>query len=302
MPEVKPSLRPTLYLRARRAVRYGNAQGTIGMEFDRFGRGVGRKLLFRDIRRGLPHLIAPVSSVRYFEFPFASACLRPVVRRCLDVSSPRLFSLYVAAHDPEARITVANPDETDLEDTRAIASMLGLDNIRSHHGGVEGFADATGCYDCIWSLSVIEHIMGETADTDAVKLLYDALAPGGRLIFTVPVDRSFRVEYRDTDPYGLQGGTEEEMAFFSRVYDGPSVEERLIAPITASPAVVRWFGERSAGHYAMYERRWKAGGIAVAVDDAREIADHYREYKNWEEMPGMGVCGVAIDKAGTPET
>lgn len=267
------------------------------MAFDRFGRTLGCRLLARGAGTGLGYLLAPVSIVRYFELPFAQACLPTHPGRCLDVSSPRLFSLYVAARHPEATISVINPDEHDIAETEKIVSRLRQKNVHPSRAGIESLSGLRDLYDCIWSISVIEHIAGENADTEAVKLMYDALAPGGRLILTVPIDRQSRTEYGETDYYGTQGEPSEDGYFFSRVYDRHSVVERLIAPVADSPASLRWFGERAAGRYAAYERRWMANGVAETIDDPREITDHYREFGAWEDMPGMGVCGIAIDKS-----
>jgi hypothetical protein len=62
------------------------------------------------------------------------------------------------------------------------------------------------------------------------------------------------------------------------------------------PTEVRWFGERSAGHFNDYIQRWLKVGTRCTVDDAREIADHYQAYDCWEDMPGVGVCGLLIEK------
>ena len=60
--------------------------------------------------------------------------------------------------------------------------------------------------------------------------------------------------------------------------------------------MLRWFGEKMPGHYADYERRWIERGLACTIDDPREIVDHYQEFGSWSKMPGMGVCGLMIEK------
>ena len=64
----------------------------MGKAFNYFGRQFGWKLLRKKIRAGYSYLINPVSSFRYFELPFALSVLPENLGRCLDVSSPRLFS------------------------------------------------------------------------------------------------------------------------------------------------------------------------------------------------------------------
>ncbi len=291
---------PSLYRRGWRAYRYALARGAPGMDFNHFGRQLGRRLLARGVTAGLSYLLTPVSSVRYFEFPFALACLPEQPGCCLDVSSPRLFSLYVAKRFPAAFIRMINPDARDISQTAGIVSRLRIGNLFTEWCGVEALATQDPSYDCIWSLSVVEHISGACDDREAVKLMHDALVDGGRLILTIPVDREFRDEYRDHDSYGLQRDRGRDgRYFFTHIYDKPAIWERLLSPIGREPSVVRWFGETTPGRFVRYEQRWMREEHGCTVDDPREIADHYREFATWEEMPGMGVCGLMIEKVSS---
>jgi len=267
-----------------------------GAEFYHFGRRVGWRLLASGCRRGVDYLLAPASSFRYFEFPFALSCFPEEPVRCLDVGSPRLFSFYVAAKVPASSTLMLNPDVNDISETAKVVSRLKMSNVHLQHGGVDVLEHQHELYDCIWSISVIEHIHGEHSDVDAVRLMYESLREGGRLILTVPVDRRFRVEYRDADYYGTQVDRGDGKYFFQYVYDKHSLWERLIKPLGRDPTVVRWFGERERGRYREYERRWIEQGRDCTVEDPREMAEHYREFATWEEMPGMGVCGLMILK------
>src|SRR5262245_9393344 len=83
---------PALYWRARSAAAYATQRGAPGLEFNCFGRRLGWQLLRRGERAALEYLLTPVSIIRYFEFPFVWNCLPEHPRRCLDLSSPRLFS------------------------------------------------------------------------------------------------------------------------------------------------------------------------------------------------------------------
>jgi hypothetical protein len=126
--------------------------------------------------------------------------------------------------------------------------------------------------------------------------MYNALSEGGRLIITIPVDRTFWKEYRDHDNYGTQGQKIKGKYFFQNFYDKNAVWERLVAPIGREPAVVRWFGETVPGRFAEYHQRWMRYGHNCTVNDPREITDYYREFSSWEEMPGIGVCGLMFEK------
>ena len=255
-------------------------------------------MLLRGDRYGASLLVTPVNIVRYFEFAFASSQLPTTLKfsELLDVGSPRLFALWVAKTVPSARILMINPDVADATRTASAATRLGLHNVTVRPQYVEDLAGSAERFDAIWSLSVVEHIAGEEADRDAISLMYRCLRVGGRLILTMPVDRTPWTEYRQTDPYGLRGPNAKGEVFFQRWYDEDAIKRRLLRDVQGALVTMRWFGERQPGTYAAYEREWLARGHERTVDDPREIADRYAEYPSWSDMPGMGVAGVAVER------
>lgn len=284
------------YWLSRAAARYGARRRIPGLLFNQYGHTLGWRLLRRGWTPAVDYLLCPVSCVRYFEFDFALAWIPQTLKAGLDLSSPRLFSLYLAEHFPGSSVRMMNPDPVDLGQTREITERLRIANITLSPDRATALADTPGHFDAIWSISVVEHIAGDSSDTEAVRLLFQALKPGGVLILTVPVDRVFHEEYRDMDAYGTQTPRRGNQHFFQYVYDQPALFERLIAPLGTKPAQLRWFGERVPGHYREYEKRWLAEGRDYVIHDPREVADHYAEFRSWEEMPGFGICGLAIVK------
>ena len=265
------------------------------MAFDGYGRRKGVSLLLKGSRTGAGLLLRPVDSVRYFEFPFTLSCLPEIPARCLDVSSPRLFSLYVAESNPAAAIRMINPDGQDAAATATLVHKLRLENVEVSTCSVDALRSERGEYTCIWSISVVEHIAGAYDDREAVRWMYDALMTGGRLILTLPVDRSFWEEYRHIDHYGTQPDVGARY-FFQRWYDKNAIWERIVGAIGREPDTVQWFGEIEPGHFADYERRWMQKGFFATVDDPREIVDHWSTFPSWESMPGQGVCGLMFEK------
>jgi hypothetical protein len=287
---------PLLAVESALALRHARRRGIPGLEFAAFGRKLGRRLLRRGQRQGLQYWLNPVSIVRYFEFDFARRQLPSCPRRCLDVSSPRLFSLYVASR-ARHHIHLINPDRRDLADTRESIAALQVSSATAEVADVAWLRrPGAPTYDCIWSLSVIEHISGVDDDTSAVRTMFDALEPGGRLILTFPVGRTFRDEFRAEAAYAVHGSRDSRGVFFERRYDDQAIHRRLIDPLGVEPTTTEWFGERSAGRFDAYVARWLERGIHCTVSDPREIADHYRAYASWAEMPGMGVCGLVFDR------
>jgi SAM-dependent methyltransferase len=285
-----------LYLRARRSLAYAARKNCPGIEFAEFGQTLARRLIASGaFGIGLSYLLTPVNIVRYFEFPFVLSCLPQYPGECLDVSSPRLFSLFVAAKCGPTLIFAINPDSRDIAETARASYCLGLRNVSLSASRLHA-SRFIPQYDCVWSISAVEHIAGDAADTEAVKAMYSCLKPGGRLILTVPVDRCFWLEFRDVDPYGTQGDVHDGKYFFQRWYDHATLLERLIYPLGRCATTMRWFGERRPGLFVAHEQRWIAEGLCGTVEDAREIADNYAEFDEWNAMPGKGVCGFMIEK------
>lgn len=265
------------------------------MSFASFGRSVGWRVLLARDRTGLDLLLTPVSIVRYWEFPFLLGNLRQPPGKCLDVASPRLVTYYVARYSQPDSIRVLNPDESDAILTASLAKRIGLRSIEVEAQPASVLLGDTAKYDSIWSISVLEHISGN-GDTDAIRAMYEALAPGGRIVVTVPVDRRPWDEYRKEDVYGLGLTRTDRGFFFQRWYDETTLAERLIHPVSASAVRTEWFGERVKGRFAEYEKDWIRRGHGRTVDDPREIADWYRPFASWADMPGQGVCGIVIER------
>lgn len=290
-----------LYPRANAAERYAANHSYIGKVFDAYGRRLAWRLLARGQTVGVEYLINPVSLTRYFEFDFALRWL-PSFSLALDVSSPRLFSFFVAERQPQYPIVMINPDRSDSLVSARMASVLRLNNLSVQVTDVAGLMKRPMSFDCVWSLSVIEHIAGTYDDCDAMRWLYALLKPGGRLIVTVPVDRIAWDEYRSVDYYSTQPSAGANSYFFQHFYDWDALQRRLITPTGQVPIKLEWFGEKTPGHFADYVRRWQRSGFACTVNDVREFIDNYRTYDSWEQMLGMGVCGLVIEKPALPET
>jgi SAM-dependent methyltransferase len=242
--------------------------------------------------------------VRYFEFDFVRSQLPATPSpRCLDVSSPYLFPLWLLAKRPGTAVRMINPDPVDIASTQAIARTAGIVGLDARCEDLREAAAQGRQYDLVTSISVIEHIAGPYDDRAAIAMMWDAVAPGGRLLLTFPVDRAARDEFRSATVYSSRSApaaTNAESApapvFFQRFYTAATIAERLLAPLGSPPHHTAWFGEVAPGRYATHAERWRAEGLAATVSDPALIADSFRRFAAWDEMPGMGVCGLRIDK------
>jgi SAM-dependent methyltransferase len=292
-----PAKAPQWFVDAYRAQRYASRQGVPGMIFDRFARRASWRLLLRGKKLGLRWLLHPIDVLRYFEFQFAWDHLEPGCRQCLDISSPALFSCFYAQARPATHLILANPDIRDAGSSQETARHLGLGNIESVVARAADFAREQNRFDAIWSLSVFEHI-AEEGDIVAVHELFRALRPGGKMVLTVMADRVFHAEYCDEDVYQIGVPREAAGYFFQRYYDKPAIFKRLLSHGLADHCLgIAWYGEKEKGRYHWYIKRARQRyDPSWGVNDPREAADHYRSYTAWEDMPGVGVAALVLQK------
>jgi hypothetical protein len=299
---IKPIVNPAAFLKiiikAIIARNQAFAIGGPGLKFDTFGRRIGWKLILKCHLSGIEYLLHPIVHVRYFEFSFAFDNLPKSIDDCLDISSPRLFSFFVSKNIAKTKITMLNPDSDDVEESLNILGILDLSNIIIKNIGIAELDKMKMLekFDAIWSISVIEHIEGSLNDSDAVRIMYQALRKKGRLILTIPVDRNFRIETSETKQYGTQPRMDDGTYYFQRIYDMESIKIRLSQAVGKEPAVIRWFGESQCGWYNNYYTNTYGHAKKWSVTDVAEIALNFREYESWEKMPGMGICGVVYEK------
>lgn len=160
------------YWRAERAFAYAARHGLVGREFGRFGKKLGWSLIRRRNFRGITRVLVPVHITRYFEFAFVQANMISTAKRCLDVSSPFLYSLYAASNYDEMRIRIANPDTNDIGQAEESSQALDLANCQFDNLALHQISAPGSGYDCIWSISVVEHIDGDYDDRQSMQMLY----------------------------------------------------------------------------------------------------------------------------------
>jgi predicted SAM-dependent methyltransferase len=269
-----------------------------GKSFDSYG----RKISFLFLLKGKPKiflslLLNPVSIVRYFEFAFALESTNwASMRKCLDVSSPRLFFIYLLKKFPSIQFDIINPDVKDIGETKEYLDVLKLKrqaNVVSREALHIHFPDNS--YDIVTSISVLEHVPDDE-DMLVIRKLWNLLKSGGRLIITVPCAQSYFEEWRQVDVYGQGNPEKDGNYFFQRIYDLPTLRKRVIEVIGTEPVLMTVFGEKEKGIYEDYERRWAAHGLRETVLDPYHIVSDYRYFSGIEDLKGIGVCGLIFEK------
>lgn len=276
---------------------YWLAGATLGVPGLRF-RGkclvAGIRLLFAgNIVDAYRCIVAPLDSVRHFEMDFfwGRACaLRP--ERLLDVSSPRLLPLLLLRTYPQVKADLINPDFKDLARTRTVARGLGVHN-RCHFLNVRIDALPTDAcnYPLVTCMSVLEHIVDDLA---AVRMMWDRVAPGGRLLLSVPCAAQLLEEFTNVDEYGLLDADADGFVFWQRYYD----EARLqaIFAITGVPVARALYAERVRGTYDADVLAKRTKTFFPIWREPLSTARAYTYQDNIAALPGMGVVTLEFIK------
>ena len=214
-----------LYRRAARALDYGRAHGLPGMEFAArrasdagccsprapAGDGVPAQPglldpLFRvPVRAILPPIgVDPLPGRRVPATILAVRGRYPSGRKRAD-DQPRSGGRRVDSPRQERRRTRA------AQRPRRIVGRLPRRRRRRTRGRRrrQRKIRSNGGFDCIWCISVIEHVAGAYDNREAIRMMWDVLKPGGRLIVTTMVNRTFSARVPRPDAYGTQSATQQ---------------------------------------------------------------------------------------------
>ena len=270
----------------------------IGKEFDNYGRKISWLFLLKGFKKQFLYLLCnPVNNTRYFEFKFASESLNwTSIQSCLDISSPRLFFIFLIQKYQNIKVEGLNPDIQDLKETEQYLKVLNF----SHRANLVSY-DATrlpypdNYFDAITSISVIEHIP-EDGDSKAIKEMWRVLKSKGKLIITVPCAKNYYEEWRDNDVYNLGNPKKENKFFFQRFYDNYNIKNRLVNTIGVNPIKMNVFGEKCQGDFEAYIQRWLQFGLQETIKDPLYIANNFQFFNSIDNLPGTGVCGLIFEK------
>jgi methyltransferase family protein len=149
----------------------------------------------------------------------------------LDVGSPKLFSLLLAART-QATVVATDLWQPAIAEAEALQGGLPPDVAARVHLSV---ADAReplpgslrpphGQFAGAFAMSVIEHIEPDPGgDHRALERMAEVVRASGAIVVSVPVDVRARSEYLQTEMYGRRPG-DVRGAFFQRVYDARALE------------------------------------------------------------------------------
>lgn len=272
----------------------GGLLGVPGMQFRFSCLAAGLRLLLAgNLAEAYRCIVFPLDSVRHFEMAFfwdRMRALRPA--RVLDVSSPRLINLLNLRANPQARVDLVNPDTKDLERTRRMAQGLRIDDrCRFFDVFIDELPGDARDYPLVTCMSVLEHIVD---DLSAMRTMWERVAPGGRMLLSVPCAAQAVEEFTNVDEYGLLETDEAGFVFWQRYYD----EARLQAlfAITGAPVSRAIYAERVPGAYDADVFAKRTNPYYPFWREPWTTARTYARSENLATLSGMGVVALEFAK------
>ena len=190
-----------------------------------FALGLGFRALKRGLfAEGFRLLITPVGYWRFIPNALTYAESRRLVDpRILDVSSPKLLSVFLAGTTSKEVIATDLSDEKIFSRWKPVAEASGLENYLVEYQDARHLTYSDDSFDLVYSISVIEHIP-DHGDTAALEEFRRVLKPGGTLVVQVPYRRQAQEIHLDRDS---RGNRLSEPCFYERYYDSAQVKQRL---------------------------------------------------------------------------
>lgn len=272
------------------------AVSTPGLAFRGICALKGLRLLVRerDFVRAYGLIVAPLDSVRYFEFDFMWRTIKKIrVQTYLDVSSPRLLPLMVVDRISNLKAELINPDRSDLPATISLANAFTVaDRCQFHSCLIEDAPLKMNSFDLITSMSVIEHIPD---DTGAIQKMWDLLKPGGVLVISMPCAAKASEEYTNLNDYELIDTDENGFVFWQRYYDEELIQQKIYS-ITGLPRRVQIYAEKKAGSYNQNVTKKRSDPYYPYWREPLMMGMQYEFRDRLADLPGMGVIAMEFVK------
>jgi SAM-dependent methyltransferase len=238
----------------------------------------GRKELRQAIARAMDRTISPISFLE-FDFAWKAVNSREPVQAYLDCSSPWLFPAMLLARRRFHNAAVVNSDARELEVIERLAKDPRNGRIKPIFKGFNEIDLAEGSFDLVTSLSWV----ARTADdVGTVKLLWNALKPGGMLLLSFPCAPR-------TPEHSIEIAGENE----ARTYDESMLEDRVFAAIgQPRRSVVYGDSPQAPIGRASYPEANGNFPLNRYIDMGRR----WRIYPAVRNLPGEGVIAMKFVK------
>ncbi len=214
---------------------------------------------------GAGRAVRGLDYVRCLEFPlvYNHLELRPGMRHLDAGARTSVFPLFVASrHRVEVHAVDLDPT---VEAQAALAKRLGSrlkGKLVARQADLRSLPYPDGHFDRVTVISVIEHVP-DPGDIEGIRELARVLAPGGRLILTVPFGMTARDFFMEQTVYSetYHG----KPVFFQRHYTPDTLQERLLGPSGLRVVKRAYFGEAGT---PFFNRFWVLPGWAKPLKAA----------------------------------
>lgn len=187
----------------------------------------------------------PIDYVRIVEIPLSLSLIDLLPGdKALDVSSPKIISLYLAKLGGIINVIDMLDNEIEFFKFHAKKDKIIANRINAMVGDVRDLKFHDEEFDVIYSISVLEHIFPKKGgDSVAIKEMARVLKPGGRIVFTVPYTKTARIEYKTGSVYERQANRNRK-TFFQRWYDKKTLHDNIFNSSGLTLTDIYYIGEK----------------------------------------------------------
>jgi predicted SAM-dependent methyltransferase len=159
----------------------------------------------------------------------------------LDIGSPKPFGLYLAFHH-RVRVWMTDISPLNIDPYIPVWESIkarARGEVRFQIQDVRRLSFSADMFDAAYSMSVLEHVEGDRADTEGITEMMRVIKPQGVLVISVP----FGMDYREQTIRGMAHSVERTKGkkeyFFQRVYDRSRLLRNLVEPLGTAGKVDR---------------------------------------------------------------
>lgn len=180
----------------------------------------------RQTRHFKEWLGAPMNYVRMIELPLTIILLDlEKESRILDISSPKLLSLYLGTNGFQD-ITISDVEDYFVDDFEIYAKEFGFSPlVKTFDATNIPFEDSS--FDRVFSVSVLEHVP-DGGDVEIAKEVARILKPDGIFVITCPASVAYSEEWlKNRNFYWSSKVRQDGRVFFQKRYNKQSLQERF---------------------------------------------------------------------------
>ena len=167
----------------------------------------------------------PMNYPRIMELPLTLELLSLKANdTILDISSPKLLSLYLAFK--KYKITISDIENYFVDDFKKYSEIFTFPQSLEVFDARK-IPHESNTFDKVFSVSVLEHIP-DFGDIEVVKEVGRVLKPGGCFVFTLPAYHTYLEEWLKKPNFYWQAPKNEQgESFYQRRYNYQTIQERF---------------------------------------------------------------------------